>query len=738
MCLQLCSLQRQIPKRLAHVSLTLTTIHQAMIAVQCHLAISKHGVWPGIDDVNSAAVLPSGTNTNVNPSGGDTSRFSASLLKLPIQSLLARGDFGLTDKEWADLLHVSYQIVAADVITKWSVEIMDSVCSDIELPPLLIRVRVLLRSLAKISPQLHCSGTRNIWLAKAPEAARGTGIKILYKLQDIFDLERRMCGRIVQKYIETPLLAPILKLRDESTELNGDGAPSHTDAIPRSLYAPSNAQASSGVMVKFDLRAWVAVTSYQPLRAYIFSSVYGRRCSKAFTLSTKALGNDFVHLANYSVQKATGASTNTASSAASAVANLASSTSNAPAPPASEIVSAAAPPDLLLSKADLIDIIDRMHPSRGNELWHNIIWPELKRRVMCLLSLSRPYVTHRNRSFELLGVDVLLDETLVPWILEVNMSPGLAHRSDQQNALIKNMIEGLLDMVVSPMCSDSSTSNIASSTAPADIASEWELLHTVTLGPDAMPVMRGIRPTSLPDTDDNYPRERIINSNNNVPTNNEAGDHFIGISGHEKSSNVINVDSEAIEYAEFGLNGNTEEGSSVDGTSSHRVAEVGTVAPVNKKSGNAPSETAPIKNNSSTGGSGRQAQNPLSAPPSTSSAGVRSQSPAPKQTQPRFNTGSRAAPSTEAIESKNLLALIQHQFDAAPLLAEGFAITKESVAAVDTNIRVYEKLDLIKRYDHTLFACRYLLIYSNKIYFYWLDGQSDGSPDYMRTIRSGV
>ena len=35
------------------------------------------------------------------------------------------------------------------------------------------------------------------------------------------------------------------------------------------------------------------------------------------------------------------------------------------------------------------------------------------------------FVPHRNNCFELLGFDILIDEKLNPWLLEVNMSPSL-------------------------------------------------------------------------------------------------------------------------------------------------------------------------------------------------------------------------------------------------------------------------------------------------------------------------
>lgn len=53
---------------------------------------------------------------------------------------------------------------------------------------------------------------------------------------------------------------------------------------------------------KFDLRIYVLVTSYEPLRVYMFKEGLARFATEAFSTSSNKKSR-FIHLTNYSVNK---------------------------------------------------------------------------------------------------------------------------------------------------------------------------------------------------------------------------------------------------------------------------------------------------------------------------------------------------------------------------------------------------------------------------------------------------
>jgi tubulin polyglutamylase TTLL1 len=54
---------------------------------------------------------------------------------------------------------------------------------------------------------------------------------------------------------------------------------------------------------KFDLRIYVLVTCYRPLRVYLYHQGFGRFCNEKYTPDVAELDNMYVHLTNVAIQK---------------------------------------------------------------------------------------------------------------------------------------------------------------------------------------------------------------------------------------------------------------------------------------------------------------------------------------------------------------------------------------------------------------------------------------------------
>lgn len=117
----------------------------------------------------------------------------------------------------------------------------------------------------------QATGTAPVFIRKPKASSCGKGIKVVNKLSQINmkkewliqRYDNGLCNNFLLRYIANPLLI--------------DGK-------------------------KFDLRIYVAVTSFDPLRVYLHEDGLVRFATEAYS-SKKKLGNRFVHLTNYSVNR---------------------------------------------------------------------------------------------------------------------------------------------------------------------------------------------------------------------------------------------------------------------------------------------------------------------------------------------------------------------------------------------------------------------------------------------------
>jgi len=114
---------------------------------------------------------------------------------------------------------------------------------------------------AKLKMQMDAD-PKSIWILKPAASSCGRGIKLVSGLAGSKLPKKRKV--LAQNYIRSPFL------------INGH---------------------------KWDLRLYVLVTSFDPLRVYLFDNGLTRFCTEKYTLSHKTLKNRFAHLTNYSVNK---------------------------------------------------------------------------------------------------------------------------------------------------------------------------------------------------------------------------------------------------------------------------------------------------------------------------------------------------------------------------------------------------------------------------------------------------
>ncbi|XP_075465742.1 tubulin monoglutamylase TTLL4 isoform X2 [Ascaphus truei] len=222
-------------------------------------------------------------------------------------------------------------------------------------------------------------GNRQKWIVKPPASARGMGIQVIHKWSQL----PKKRPLLVQRYLHKPYL------------ISGS---------------------------KFDLRIYVYVTSYDPLRVYLFTDGLVRFASCKYSSSMKSLGNKFMHLTNYSVNK-----------------------HNAD------------------YKANSDQTACQGHKWALKALWSYLnqkgfnsdaIWEKIKDMVIKTIIASEPYVNSLVKMYvprpycchELFGFDIMLDENLKPWVLEVNISPSLHSNSPLDVNIKGQMIRDLLNL----------------------------------------------------------------------------------------------------------------------------------------------------------------------------------------------------------------------------------------------------------------------------------------------------
>lgn len=217
------------------------------------------------------------------------------------------------------------------------------------------------------------------WIVKPSNSSQGKGIFLLDSLNGVKSNE----SYVVSKYIADPLL------------LN---------------------------RLKFDLRIYVLVSCYDPLRIYVYDEGLARFACETYTSSGKA--NKCSYLTNYSINKKND----------------------------KFIQNSDYKEDNVGHKWSLSALLRELEKENiDTDAILGQIYDMIIKTIIAIepevVLMVRKLAIGRNNCFDLLGFDVIIDSNLKPWLLEVNLSPSLATDSPLDLFIKGNLVADTLNLV---------------------------------------------------------------------------------------------------------------------------------------------------------------------------------------------------------------------------------------------------------------------------------------------------
>ena len=163
---------------------------------------------------------------------------------------------------------------------------------------------------------------------------------------------------------------------------------------------------------KFDMRQWVLVTNFNPLIAYLFETPYIRFGAEDFHLDD--FKNIFSQLTGNSIAKHSEKFEN------------------------SEI------------EGDMWEteqFREYLKEREGKDVWPEI-QEKIKKIVIYALECAKHKIMKRKNSFEILGFDIMIDEMLNVYLIEINLSPDWTYSTKVTEKLVKIASEDIIKIVL--------------------------------------------------------------------------------------------------------------------------------------------------------------------------------------------------------------------------------------------------------------------------------------------------
>lgn len=230
------------------------------------------------------------------------------------------------------------------------------------------------------------SSSSNTWIMKPPNGAQGRGIFIVNKLEQLKKWSGSNASNkehlryVISRYIDNPLL------------IGGK---------------------------KFDLRIYVLITSFRPLKIFLGNG-FARLANSDYSNDARERLNRFIHLTNVSIQKK------------------------------SEDYNSAHG-----GKWDISNLRLYLEATRGNEATAKM-FEDIEDVIVYSAKAVQNVMNNDRHCFECYGYDLLIDDDLKPWLIEINASPSLSATTPSDKRMKMDLIKDVVDIVVSEKFGDES------------------------------------------------------------------------------------------------------------------------------------------------------------------------------------------------------------------------------------------------------------------------------------------
>lgn len=165
---------------------------------------------------------------------------------------------------------------------------------------------------------------------------------------------------------------------------------------------------------KFDLRLYILITKFAPLEAFLYKEGFARMSTVPFSMNPDKLQNKYIHLTNFSIQKYNTRKDDSL--------------------------------DAILggSKICLKTLQERLSKMGIN--WDKI-WTQIVELIIKSLIAVQNEIPSYPCCFDLVGYDVMIDQNLQTWLVEINSSPSLARENYLDDLIKQQLIDDTLELV---------------------------------------------------------------------------------------------------------------------------------------------------------------------------------------------------------------------------------------------------------------------------------------------------